>query len=1357
MDTAKTNKQPYYIGLDMGTSSVGWAVTDASYNVVKKHGKALWGVRLFEEAQTAAERRLHRTARRRIQRRKQRLALLQELFAKEICKVDPGFFIRLHESRLWQEDKSIDQPNTLFNDEDFDDKAYHKAYPTIYHLRYALMMENKSFDVRLVYLAIHHIIKHRGHFLLENYDLSNQETSGFDESYIALTNAIKELLQKEIPVGHVEKIQIILKDKSLSKREKTEKILQVWDVIKDKQLKEVVQLICGGTANLSTLFMDESLKEALKVFEIKDSKISFSTAVYEEKESDLQSVLEQRFDLVYAAKMLYDWSLLAELMGDRKTLSEAKIAIYETHKKDLEVLKRLTRQDKSLYRKLFRGTDKDSYSAYVGSCMIHGEKLVIEKRGSTEEFYKFLKKEISKLPDCEDKIYVLSKIEAENFLPKAVSTINGIIPYQLQEQELDIILKKAEQYLPFLMEKDAYGTISEKIKQLLTFRIPFYVGPLNRHSDKSWAVHTDKEGRILPWNFNERINEEKSAEKFITRMTNKCTYLLGKDVLPKNSLLYTEYMLFNELNNVKIGKAGTYLTEEQKEKLWKELFLTTKKVTLSKFSKFLIKEGIDKEEAVEIKGLDGGFKSSLAPWIDLKNILGEDFTRDKAEEIIKAITLFSMDKKILKKYLMRIVSEPVAKQLSKLRYTGWGRFSKEFLTEITPRVTDDVQVLVDTSTGEIMNIITALKKTSLNLMEILSSTYGYSAAISEANKELVGNTVLSYETVKELTVSPAVKRPIWQTLKIIKEITHIMGAEPARIFIEMARDKQPDKGRTDSRKKQLIELYKKCKEDVRSWSNRESKDWVEEIESKSDSQLRSNKLFLYYTQMGKCMYTGKPIDLGALLKGQLYDRDHIYPQSQTKDDSLDNLVIVDNRENRDKSNTYPLSKNIRERQIGFWKLLRDKGFISKEKYFRLTRNTPFSDAEKAEFIARQLVETRQSTKAVAEILKRVLPKSIIVYVKAGLTSRFRQYGEFIKVRDLNDYHHAKDAYLNIVTGNVHYTKFTSNPIRFVKDCQIYSLNEHALYKYPVERNGIVAWAPNKEGMMPSVTRWMNKNNILVTRMSYVGQGELFDQLPLKKGKGQVSLKKEGAISDISKYGGYNKAKISYFMYVEGEDKKGKPVYVIEPMPLYMATRIKTLEEKQKYCEKIWLDNGGKNIHPKVIIGEIPKQALFNFNGFRMRIEQKSDDSYIYSPAEALILNSDMLDILKNTLKLVSGKTGKNAINEKALIHLYDIFLDKMENSIFNKIFLSEWERLIKARDLFLKLSIEDKCNAIAQILKIFSCNTKWGNLELLKCKSDRGRIKKTKNLSDKDSWYIIHQSVTGFYEQYIPLAPYKKS
>ena len=35
----------YYIGLDMGDASVGWAVTDTNYNILKFNGKALWGIR----------------------------------------------------------------------------------------------------------------------------------------------------------------------------------------------------------------------------------------------------------------------------------------------------------------------------------------------------------------------------------------------------------------------------------------------------------------------------------------------------------------------------------------------------------------------------------------------------------------------------------------------------------------------------------------------------------------------------------------------------------------------------------------------------------------------------------------------------------------------------------------------------------------------------------------------------------------------------------------------------------------------------------------------------------------------------------------------------------------------------------------------------------------------------------------------------------------------------------------------------------------------------------------------------------------------------------------------------------------
>ena len=98
-------KQDYYIGLDMGTESVGWAVTDVDYNLIKKRGQDYWGVYLFDEAQTAQGRRAFRTNRRRLARVRHRLNLLQELFDSEISAKDFGFFYRLENSKYFDEDK----------------------------------------------------------------------------------------------------------------------------------------------------------------------------------------------------------------------------------------------------------------------------------------------------------------------------------------------------------------------------------------------------------------------------------------------------------------------------------------------------------------------------------------------------------------------------------------------------------------------------------------------------------------------------------------------------------------------------------------------------------------------------------------------------------------------------------------------------------------------------------------------------------------------------------------------------------------------------------------------------------------------------------------------------------------------------------------------------------------------------------------------------------------------------------------------------------------------------------------------------------------------------------------------------
>ena len=87
-------------------------------------------------------------------------------------------------------------------------------------------------------------------------------------------------------------------------------------------------------------------------------------------------------------------------------------------------------------------------------------------------------------------------------------------------------------------------------------------------------------------------------------------------------------------------------------------------------------------------------------------------------------------------------------------------------------------------------------------------------------------------------------------------------------------------------------------------------------------------------------------------------------------------------------------------------MLRMKNLITEEKYRRLTGRNPFTEEQKADFIARQLVETSQGTKGVAEIIGNLLPETTIVYAKASNVSDFRRDRNFPKSRIVNDFHHA---------------------------------------------------------------------------------------------------------------------------------------------------------------------------------------------------------------------------------------------------------------------------------------------------------------------------------------------------------------
>lgn len=1350
--TKEKTYEGWYLGLDMGTNSVGWAVTDDRYNVVKKGGKALWGVRLFDEGQTAADRRAFRTARRRTQRRSRRIDLLQELFAQAVAEKDPGFFQRLNDSRYLPEDKHVQQRNALFCDPDYKDKDYYRAYPTIYHLRKALMEEDGPFDVRLVYLAVHHIIKHRGHFLFDSLALGADGLPDSGEAFRAFRDAAQDVLELTVPEEAGPSIAAILSDRSLGVTRKKAALLECLPRAKEKSVKELAGLLAGGKASLDGLFGDETLKEFDK------NKLSLGDSDYDDKADEIAAAVgEDRWELIAAAKSLYDWALLAELMGGCRTLSEAKVRAYEKHRADLKRLKALLRPYPKLYHDMFRSAGKNSYGAYAGLCMKNGKKLVIEKRASADDFFDSLRKIVKGIHSDEAEA-ILQEIDAGQFLPKAVSKINGVIPHQLQEQELKAILNRAEAYLPFLKEADRYGTVKDKIVQLLTFRIPYYVGPLNTaHSADdgrrgfAWAVRKEG-GRVLPWNFSEKIDAEGSAERFIRRMTNKCTYLLGEDVLPKNSLLYTEFMVLNELNNVRLGEAGVRLTEEQRDILWKELFLRHKKVTGKRFRDFLVKEGwLSRDEQDTIRGIDGDFKASLGPWIDMDNLFrgGEKPDRAVLEKLIQDITLFGDDRRMLARVLRDDAPQldpAQVKALTKLRYSDWGRLSEKLLAGLPA---------VDKETGAVQTIIEAMHTTGLNLMELLTDRFGYAEAISRENEKEMEDSALTYDTIERLRIPPAVRRSVWQTLSIVKELRHILGCGPKRIFIEMARGGDAVKQRTKSRRTQLMELYKACGRDARQWS--------EMLEKTPEDALRRDKLYLYYTQMGRCMYTGDVIRLEDLENKDLYDIDHIYPQSLTADDSLDNRVLVKKQVNAAKSDRYPLAEEVRQKQKSFWEMLYHKGLISRTKYARLIRSTPLSADELASFIGRQLVETRQSTKAAAEILKKVFPEADIVYAKAGNASRFRQYFGFLKVRDVNDFHHAKDAYVNIVVGNVYHTKFTTDPAHFLREKNArYSLNP-AMYDYPVARDGVTAWTPGDDGTIAVVKRWMGKNNILFTRRSYRQQGGLFDQMPVKKGQGQVPLKADGSpIGDIEKYGGYNKAAVSYFMYVQGKDKKGNPAYLFVPVLLYRAGALRTDADREAYCLEEWQREGKKFTDPKILLREIKYNSLLELRGYRMHISGRSNDRIVMKNAVELCLSEEQAALVKRIGKFLersrtekgSRITAYDRLGEADLMALYDVFSDKLNHGIYREKMQVQAEVLKNGREAFAKLPPEGKSAVLMEILHLFQCNPVLANLKAIGGAAATGALLVNFNAILQEGLTLVTQSVTGFFEKRIPLVPF---
>ena len=951
--------------------------------------------------------------------------------------------------------------------------------------------------------------------------------------------------------------------------------------------------------------------------------LHFSKESYDE---DLETLLgyigDDYSDVFLKAKKLYDAILLSGILTVTDNGTEAPLLLllilrYKEHEEDLALLKAYIRNiSLETYNEVFKDDTKNGYAGYI------------DGKTSQEDFYVQSKKNL--LAGLEGAAILLEKIDREDFLRSKRTFDNGSIPYQIHLQEMRAILDKQAKFYPFLAKN------KERIEKILTFRIPYYVGPLARgNSDFAWSIRKRNE-KITPWNFEDVIDKESSAEAFINRMTSFDLYLPEEKVLPKHSLLYETFTVYNELTKVRFIAESMrdyqFLDSKQKKDIVRLYFKNKRKVTDKDIIEYL--HAIDGYDGIELKGIEKQFNSSLSTYHDLLNIINDkEFLDDSSneaiiEEIIHTLTIFE-DREMIKQRLSKfenIFDKSVLKKLSRRHYTGWGKLSAKLINGIRD----------EKSGNTILDYLIDDGVSNRNFMQLIhDDALSFKKKIKKA--QIIGDKDNIKQVVQALPGSPAIKKGILQSIKIVDELVKVMGRRPESIVVEMARENQyTNQGKSNSQQR-----LKRLEESLKELGSKILKENIPAKLSKIDNNaLQNDRLYLYYLQNGKDMYTGEELDIDRLSN---YDIDHIIPQAFLKDNSIDNKVLVSSASNRGKSDDVPSLEVVKKRKTFWYQLLKSK-LISQRKFDNLTKaeRGGLSPEDKAGFIQRQLVETRQITKHVARLLderfnnkkdenNRTLRTVKIITLKSSLVSQFRKDFELYKVREINDFHHAHDAYLNAVVASALLKKYPKLEPEFVygdypkynsfrerksatEKVYFYSnimnifkksipLADGTVIERPLievnEETGESVW--NKESDLATVRRVLSYPQVNVVKKVEVQSGGFSKESVQPHGNSDklIPRKTKKMIWDTKKYGGFDSPIVAYSVLVMAEREKGKSKK-LKPVKELVGI---TIMEKESFENKTidFLERRGfRNIQDENII-QLPKFSLFELENGRRRL------------------------------------------------------------------------------------------------------------------------------------------------------------
>lgn len=470
----------------------------------------------------------------------------------------------------------------------------------------------------------------------------------------------------------------------------------------------------------------------------------------------------------------------------------------------------------------------------------------------------------------------------------------------------------------------------------------------------------------------------------------KCPLEKNKKRIPKAHLLFQEFRIRKELNNLSLAdENGLHITlkQEDKEKLF--AFLNKRSdATFSALKTVLIKNNVIANSNVTFN-LERG---------DRKNLRGNTTNHRLSKPKAFGDDWFTLERELQDYIVYVLIHFDDPQKVYEKAKNEWGRSDEQAKTLSHLRLESDYGNFSEK----------AIKK----LLPLLREGKEESTAIKEAGYDLFEK---KQGNLNKLPMPPEIKNSVVyhaliELRKVINGIIRVYGM-PDIIRVELTRDIKAGYDRRQKMTKKMRDLEKR---------NQKAREALKKAPFECQEPTYSDILWynLWNECNRTCPYTNRSIPAESFNFGE-FQIEHIIPFSRSLDDSFANKTLCDADFNRKKGNRTP------------WECVQ-AGLIKEDDLLQQIRELPWNKRKKfiqksvdqSSFISRQLNDTRYISKEASSYLKQLACKDVEV-VKGQTTSLLRHVwglnsvlnpeNEEMKSRD-DHRHHAVDAIVVALTS-----------------------------------------------------------------------------------------------------------------------------------------------------------------------------------------------------------------------------------------------------------------------------------------------------------------------------------------------------